>query len=86
MGKEKTSGSSSGGIGFMGALALVIITLKLLPIEPVASWSWVWVLSPLWIGLALLLFVIVASMSAVTGVSLLDRIIQGRTPKIKDED
>lgn len=44
------SSSSSGGIGFLGLLAIVFITLKL---TGVIAWSWLWVLSPLWIGLVL---------------------------------
>lgn len=40
------SSSSSGGIGFCGLLAIVFITLKLLH---VISWSWWWVLAPIWI-------------------------------------
>ena len=53
--------STVGGIGFFGALAIVFITLKLL--EKI-DWSWWWVLSPLWLPLAVavsllaLLFVI----------------------------
>jgi hypothetical protein len=38
--------SSSGGLGFVGALTIVFIVLKLLG---KISWSWVWVLSPIWI-------------------------------------
>ena len=38
---------TSGGIGFLGALTILFITLKLCG---VIAWSWVWVLSPLWIG------------------------------------
>lgn len=37
---------ASGGIGFTGALTIVFIVLKLCR---VISWSWVWVLSPIWI-------------------------------------
>lgn len=44
------SSSSSGGLSFAGLLTIVFITLKLLG---VISWSWVWVLSPMWISLAL---------------------------------
>jgi hypothetical protein len=40
-------GSSNGGIGFTGLLALVFITLKL---TDHIAWSWWWVLSPIWIG------------------------------------
>lgn len=47
MSKETSSSSSSGGIGFLGLLTIVFITLKLLG---VIKWSWLWVLSPLWLG------------------------------------
>lgn len=43
------------GIGFTGLLTLIFITLKLCG---VISWSWVWVLSPLWIGWALVLLIV----------------------------
>lgn len=39
---NNTSGGS--GIGFIGLLTIVFITLKLLG---VIKWSWLWVLSPL---------------------------------------
>lgn len=43
---------ASGGIGFSGALTLVFITLKLLG---KITWSWIWVLSPLWITLLVII-------------------------------
>ena len=49
-----TSGTS-GGIGFCGMLAIVFIALKL---AKVITWSWWWVLSPLWIPFALALAII----------------------------
>lgn len=42
----------SGGISFLGLLAIVFITLKLVGVSVVATWSWWWVVSPLWIPLA----------------------------------
>ena len=36
-------------IGFCGALTILFIALKLCG---TITWSWLWVLSPLWIGLA----------------------------------
>ncbi len=36
------------GIGFTGLLTIVFIAFKLLKI---INWSWIWVLSPLWIGI-----------------------------------
>jgi len=44
---EKTFGS-------LGLLAVVFITLKLLD---KINWSWVWVLSPIWIGFSILIAV-----------------------------
>ena len=38
---------ASGGIGFTGVLTIAFIVLKLCG---VISWSWVWVLSPIWIN------------------------------------
>lgn len=38
------------GVGFGGLLAILFIGLKL---DHVIDWEWVWVLSPLWIGVAL---------------------------------
>jgi len=48
--------SSSGGVGFTGLLAVLFIGLKL---GHVINWSWWWVLSPLWIGLAIVIVILV---------------------------
>lgn len=50
------SSSASSGIGFTGLLTIVFIVLKLLG---KIDWSWVWVLSPLWISAALVVLIIV---------------------------
>ncbi|MCA0341143.1 MAG: hypothetical protein LCH99_15630 [Proteobacteria bacterium] len=42
-----SSSSSSGGIGFVGLLTILFIALKL---TGYISWSWWWVLSPIWIS------------------------------------
>lgn len=51
---NQTSSSSTSGIGFTGLLAIVFITLKLLGI---ITWSWLWVLAPLWIPFIILMLV-----------------------------
>lgn len=43
---------SSGGVGFSGLLTIAFIVLKL---TGVISWSWLWVLSPLWTTFLLVL-------------------------------
>lgn len=37
-------------MGFCEVLGLIFIILKLLGVTAVATWSWWWVTSPLWIG------------------------------------
>jgi hypothetical protein len=43
---SKSSNSNSSGIGFTGLLTIVFIVLKL---TGYITWSWWWVLSPVWI-------------------------------------
>jgi hypothetical protein len=50
------SSSSSGGVGFFGLLTIAFIVLKLMGH---ITWSWVWVLAPTWMPLALMIIVIV---------------------------
>lgn len=45
---NSSSSTSDGGIGFVGLLTIVFITLKL---TGYIAWSWWWVLSPIWISL-----------------------------------
>lgn len=47
---------SSSGISFAGLLTIAFIVLKLVGI---INWSWIWILSPLWIsaGLGLLILI-----------------------------
>lgn len=46
---------SSGGIGFVGLLTTLFIGLKL---TGYIAWSWWWVLSPIWITLSLVFFLL----------------------------
>ena len=48
--------SSGSGIGFGSLLTLVFIVLKLCK---VINWSWWWVLSPIWIGIAFVILVFI---------------------------
>jgi membrane protein YdbS with pleckstrin-like domain len=52
---SSSSSSSSGGISFTGALTVLFVGLKL---TNVITWSWWWVLSPIWISLSLAVVVI----------------------------
>ena len=52
--KSKDNKSSS-GLGFGTILFLIFLTLKLGGWGVVATWSWWWVFSPIWISFALVL-------------------------------
>lgn len=59
MDKDKSpTVATSGGIGFAGLLTVAFIVLKLVGI---INWSWLWVLSPLWIsaGIGIIVCIIV---------------------------
>lgn len=43
---EKATATASGGVSFTGLLTVLFIGLKL---TGYIDWSWLWVLSPLWI-------------------------------------
>lgn len=51
----------SGGIGFCGALTVLFVGLKL---TDHIDWSWWWVLSPIWIPLAILVVIAAVSIAA----------------------
>ena len=53
--KEKKT-NSGGGIGFCGALTIAFIVLKLCG---VIYWSWLWVLSPIWITFILIIALVI---------------------------
>lgn len=57
------SSSSSSGIGFFGLLSIVFIVLKLMN---VITWSWWWVLSPIWMPTTLVILIIVVVAGVMT--------------------
>ena len=65
--KNNESKEATGGIGFVGLLTITFITLKLLG---KITWSWVWVLSPIWISASIYVAVII--------IALIATVISGR--------
>ena len=57
MENNNSSCTISLGGGFTGALTIAFIVLKLVG---VINWSWIWVLSPLWICFILVILVLLA--------------------------
>ena len=54
--KDNNQTTVSGGVGFAGLLTIVFIVLKLVG---VISWSWLWVLAPLWIEAIIVAIILV---------------------------
>ena len=58
--------SASGGVGFFGLLALILITLRL---TGVIDWSWWWITAPLWSGCALIIIIMIAVLALAVWVA-----------------
>lgn len=54
------SKTNSGGIGFVGLLTILFIGLKL---TGYIAWSWIWVLSPLWITALVVIAVLLIALA-----------------------
>lgn len=57
---------TSSGLGLLDVLAVIFIVLKLLG---VITWSWVWVLSPIWIQLVIVAIVFIVILIKALGYS-----------------
>ncbi|QXN72199.1 membrane protein [Rhodobacter phage RcRios] len=60
---NKSNSSSSSGIGFTGLLTILFIGLKL---TGYITWSWWWVLSPIWITFLIVMVIFVVAIWAST--------------------
>ena len=53
--EENLNSTNTGGVGFLGLLTLLFIGLKL---TGYITWSWIWVLAPLWVPMGIALLVL----------------------------
>ncbi|QXN71342.1 membrane protein [Rhodobacter phage RcGingersnap] len=60
---NKSNTSSSSGIGFTGLLTILFIGLKL---TGYITWSWWWVLSPIWITFLIVMVIVMVAIWAST--------------------
>jgi len=51
---------NNGGIGFAGLLTILFIGLKLMGY---VTWSWIWVLSPIWISIVFMIVIILIAVA-----------------------
>jgi hypothetical protein len=67
MTKEKTSK----GFGLGTILFLIFLVLKLTGVGMVATWSWWWVLSPLWIPIVVVLGILLCALAFISLAALI---------------
>lgn len=53
--EENLNNTNTGGVSFLGLLTLLFIGLKL---TGYITWSWIWVLAPLWIPISIALLIL----------------------------
>lgn len=61
-----------GGLPLTTIVFLIFLILKLCNIGEVATWSWWWVTSPLWIPFAIILFVFICYMIFVFIIAIVE--------------
>jgi len=71
MTKEKTSK----GFGLGTVLFLIFLVLKLTGVGMVATWSWWWVLSPLWIPIVVVLGILLCALVFISLAALIGALI-----------
>lgn len=70
---SSSSSSSSAGISSASLLGVLFVGLKL---TGHISWPWVWVLSPFWIPLAIVLAVLLVAALVLAGAACIDVLIK----------
>lgn len=71
MSKEKTSN----GFGLGTILFLIFLVLKLTGVGMVATWSWWWVLSPLWIPIVVVLGILICALAFISLAALIGALL-----------
>ena len=65
-----TSTNQASGISFASLLAILFIGLKL---TGVINWSWLWVLSPIWIPISIVLAIVITILAFAVLVSFFSK-------------
>ena len=66
--------TNTSGVGFLGLLTLLFIGLKL---TGYITWSWIWVLAPLWIPMGIALLVLSVGI-LIVGLGIIVKTLKNR--------
>ena len=55
-------------MGILEAVTIVFLVLKLVGVSVVATWGWIWIFSPLWIGYGVVLVVCLLSLLVIVAL------------------
>lgn len=70
MNRYQNNNNSSGGLGVCSVLTIVFVVLKLCGL---IDWSWLWVLSPIWISIGLVVVVLLIALICAVIADLIDK-------------
>ncbi len=56
---DRKNGVKLGGFGISTIVGLLFIVMKVFELGIVANWSWLWVLSPFWIGYSIVFIILI---------------------------
>lgn len=68
----KSNNSSGYGIGLPTLIFLIFLVLKLAEIGKVATWSWWWVTSPLWIPIPIVIIYLIIA-GVIVAIKLVEK-------------
>lgn len=75
---NSSSSSTSGGMGCGGLLAVLLTVLFVgLKLTGNIAWSWIWVVSPIWIYILLAIAFLIVFIGGVAGIALVVGAISG---------
>ena len=70
MSRYQNNNSSSGGLGLGGVFTVIFVVLKLCGL---IDWSWLWVLSPIWISIALVVVLLIIAFICTVIIDWIDK-------------
>jgi ascorbate-specific PTS system EIIC-type component UlaA len=86
MNQTQSTTVSGGGIAAV-LLSGLFVWLKVSGVAPFATWDWIWVFAPLWIGFAIFLAIaIIIFLTFIFATLVSDAMVQAKRKKAREEN